>query len=326
MSTYSTHTIKYAVVVVLSILTSGLWLSQVAQAQIVVEQLPNKDVYGDFVVGPGKQELIMQPGETRRVNIKVSNRIGEDRRFLVGIEDFTGSTDPNQTVLLMGSERGPYSLRDYIFPEVFDVMIEHGTRAVIPVVVSIPEDAEPGGRFGSVLVSTETSEVEGEGGVTSGAALVSRIGVLFFVRVTGDVVEEGELTGFTTLDNRRVFTASPVSFALEYKNTGSVHVNPYGVIEIKNLLGDVVGVEELEPWFALPGSVRVRQVEWGRPLLLGRYTATAQINRGYQDIVDTREVVFWILPAKPILIVIGIILFILLLVRFIFSKVEIRLK
>lgn len=296
-------------------------------AEIAIEPLPNLEVYGDFVVGPGKEEIILRPGETRRAFIKVSNRLGEDRRFLIGVEDFTGSKDPEQSVILLGNERGPYSLRDYLFPEATDLIIEHGTRAVIPIIISIPEDAEPGGRYGSVLISTEApDDGQGGGGAVTGAAIVSRIGVLFFIRVMGDVVEDGSMTAFQTAGDKAFFTKTPISFELEYTNNGSVHLNPYGTVEIKNLLGDVVGYDELDPWFTLPDSVRKRQWEWGRPLMIGRYVAEANINRGYGDIVDTKHYVFWVLPVKPIAITLGVILLILFLFRFIFSKIEIKLK
>jgi len=82
------------------------------------------------------------------------------------------------------------------------------------------------------------------------------------------------------------------------ENTGSVHVNPYGELSITNMFGEEVGFIELEPWFVLPTSLRVREITWDREFLLGRYKVTAQINRGYDDIIDEVTVVFWVLPWK----------------------------
>jgi len=60
--------------------------------------------------------------------------------------------------------------------------------------------------------------------------------------------------------------------------------------------------------------------------LFGRYTITAEINRGYDNIVDTKEVVVWVIPVKTIAITfVGIFLFIYLL-RFIFGRFELRRK
>lgn len=79
-----------------------------------------------------------------------------------------------------------------------------------------------------------------------------------------------------------------------------MYVNPYGVIRIKNIVGQEVGEVQVEPWFAMPQSLRMREVVWDRPYLFGYYTAVASINRGYGDIVDTEVLSFWVIPWKII--------------------------
>jgi hypothetical protein len=64
------------------------------------------------------------------------------------------------------------------------------------------------------------------------------------------------------------------------------------------MFGEEVGYVELEPWFVLPGSLRVREFSWDREFLLGRYTVKAAINRGYDDLIDEVSVSFWVLPWK----------------------------
>jgi hypothetical protein len=66
------------------------------------------------------------------------------------------------------------------------------------------------------------------------------------------------------------------------------------------MFGEEVGFVELAPWFVLPQSLRLREVTWDREWLLGRYTATARINRGYDDVVDEMSVTFWVLPWKVV--------------------------
>ena len=88
-------------------------------------------------------------------------------------------------------------------------------------------------------------------------------------------------------------------------------MNPYGELSITNMFGEQVGFVELEPWFVLPTSLRTRDVAWEREFLLGRYTVTAKINRGYDDIVDEVTTTFWVLPWKIVLGVF-VILFILI--------------
>lgn len=291
-----------------------------------VEELGDKSVIGDFVVGPGKQEIFLEPGGTQVVEIKVTNRTGEIHTFEMKVEDFSGSRDLTSTVKLFGSERGPYSLRDYITVEQPRFTLGHAERARVLVTISIPPDAEPGGLYGSVLTQITSKTVEGATG-SAGAAIISRIGTLFFVRVPGEVTEDGSLEEFSIgPDDRKFLAGDPVNFHILFENNGSVHLNPYGLITIKNILGDTVGEREVEPWFVLPDSLRLREVEWSRPLLVGRYTATAQINRGYDDIIDESTISFWVLPWKLILLIVAILAVLILLIYFVMSRFEIRKK
>lgn len=289
------------------------------------EMLPNTEVLGDFVVGPGKAELEIPAGESRAIELFVTNRTGFTRDFSFAVEDIAGSTDASRSVALLGDDRGPYTLRDYIDVPTEPITLDHAERIRIPLTISVPADAEPGGRYGSVLVSVVTQEAEeGASGVAPRSAIVARIGALFFVTVPGDIVRDGELKDFGTIPNNGWFSEGPITFSLLFENRSSIHLNPYGEIRITNMLGEEVGFLTLDPWFALPQSLRLREMTWERELLMGRYVATAQINRGYDDIVDTKEIVFWVIPWKLIGVAFALLFVLILLIRLFFKKFEFR--
>lgn len=258
----------------------------------------NIDV-GDFVVGPGRTEIEVSPGETIIQEVSITNRISDDRAFMLEVEDITGSKDGSSAVSLMGQERGPYSIRDYIsFPN-DTLTLKLGERARVPVKVTIPPDAEPGGYYGSVLVSTIQNS-ESDSASAPRSPIIARVGSLFFVRVRGEAKTEGSTKSVTLLDDKWWYETGPINLGILYENTGSVHLNPYGEVSVVNMFGEQVGFVELEPWFVLPASLRIREMEWDREFLLGRYTVTARINRGYEDIVDEVTVSFWVLPWKVV--------------------------
>jgi hypothetical protein len=261
------------------------------------ERLEGDVDVGDFVVGPGRTEIVVSPGETIIQEISVTNRISNDRSFTLEVEDIVGSDDASVSVQLTGAERGPYSIRDYISFPATTFELGLGERARIPVTITIPADAEPGGYYGSVLVSTDRTAPLTEETV-SRSPVVARIGSLFFITVRGDTIVEGATKSIATIDNKWWYEKGPIDFAILYENTGAVHVNPYGELSIKNMLGEEVGFVELEPWFVLPKSLRSREITWDREFLLGRYTVTARINRGYDDIVDEVHTSFWVMPWK----------------------------
>lgn len=266
-----------------------------------IESFPgSSDVIGDFVVGPGKIELSLKPGETKKVELTATNRTGVDRIFKFSTEDTTGSADGSEAIILLGNDTGPYSLKDYLKIPKTGLLIKHGQRLRIPVEVSIPPNAEAGGLYGSVLVETVTLPVEPDANSAAVARspLITRIGTLFFVTVEGDIERSSELKDFTTNLNKKFFTSGPIAMNVVYENSGSIHVVPYGELEIFNYSGDSVGFVELDPWFVMPKSLRNREVTWDREFLIGKYTAVLRINRGYDNIVDEMSISFWVLPWK----------------------------
>ena len=291
-----------------------------------IEENPDMEVKGDFLLGPGKMELWLDPGESVTRTISITNRLGKEMTFRVEIEDFTGSRDPTETIRLLGEEKGPYSLRDYLKPEVKEFTLAHGQRIVLPVEISIPQDAEPGGRYGAVIIATtppKTEEGE-EKEPRPAVVIIARLANLFFVRVKGEVIEDGFLKEFKT--ERRFYEKGPIPFELLSENNGNVHLAPYGLIEIYNILGRKVDEIELDPWFAMPDSLRLRETKWNRDFLFGRYTALASVNRGYQDIIDQKSINFWVVPWKIILAGLVMLFLVIWFFRWIFSKFEIKRK
>ncbi|MFT5036704.1 MAG: hypothetical protein ACI9VM_000267 [Candidatus Azotimanducaceae bacterium] len=299
-----------------------------AVAPYKLEALIGDKILGDFVLSPGKVELEIAPGESKTVLLGVSNRMAEARIFNFDVEDVNGSKDINRSVLLLGDDTGPYTLKDYISIPHATFELDRNLRAVVPVTVSIPEDAEPGGRYGSVLVNTLTQQANTglESNTAPSPAIVSRIGALFFVTIPGEANESGGLQDFSTFNNQKWFQNGPIDFQMVYENSGSIHLNPYGELRIWNMLNEEVGFVELEPWFTLPQSLRLRDVSWDRELLYGRYTATLKLNRGYDDIVDEQTITFWVIPWKIVLGGLAVLFVLFFITRGFFRKFEFKRK
>ena len=305
-----------------AIAVSSLLMPFIASAYNI-ETISNLGNIKDFVVGPTKVEIEIGPGKTAISNIYVTNRLGRTATFEIELEDVKGSRNPEETVVLLGDDRGPYSLKDLLSVSERSFVLKNGERATIPVSIRIPRDAEPGGRYGSVVLSAlPEPAARGAGGVAGGSALVTRIGALFFVTVPGDVKKDGALTDFSVRGGS-FLTSGPVVFRMLFENNGSAYLNPYGEIRIRNMFGTDVGALKIDPWYSLPDSLRLREVTWGRELLLGRYTAHASINRGYDDIIDEKTIAFWVIPVKVIVLGFIAIIVIVLLVRWVLSNFKI---
>lgn len=279
---------------------------------------------GDFILEPGKTEIFLKPGETTVKNISITSRIEGVSHFSIGIEDFTGSHDASRAVVLLGDAEGPYSLRDYLKPEITEFSLELGEKITIPVEVSIPDDAEPGGVYGAVLIKSDPRD-SGDG--SGQAKVVSRLGSLFLVKIEGDAKEEGSVLDFRAKSPQRWFyERGPIYFEILFENTGSVHLVPYGDIQIYNTFGTLVDDLPINAYFALPDSLRFREVQWPQETLLGRYTAKLSMNPGYGDDNEIREISFWVLPWKVVLGSFVGLFFVIYLFYFIGSRFEFKRK
>jgi hypothetical protein len=277
----------------------------------VVEDL-HLATQGSIIVGPGKTEVLLSPGDTYNFEFAVTNVSGMTKVIKLTAEDANASADPTLGLEFLGTEKGPYSIKDFIIPEISEVTLLNGQRLRVPITISIPADAEPGGLYGALMAAAYN--IDQYGNVESGTAagqvnIVTRVASLLFVRVKGDALTSGFLKNFYSDEN--FYEAGPVNFKILSENTGNIHLNPYGLIQVKDMLGRLVDSREVDPWFVMPKSDRVRSIAWNSNFLIGRYTATLSLNRGYQDIVDSMSYSFWVIPWKIIaIVVIGLILII----------------
>jgi hypothetical protein len=152
----------------------------------------------DFVVEPGKTEVFLNPGDNMVKNIVITNRINKTVRFKLSTEDFIGTDDPKQPVTLLGDEHSPYSLKDFIVPEIKEFSLELGEKIIIPVTVSVPLDAEPRGYYGALIVSNDPDNQEdiNPKDVEGKTKIISRIGSLFLLKIIGEGKEEGKVENY----------------------------------------------------------------------------------------------------------------------------------
>jgi hypothetical protein len=282
--------------------TAALALSASAASAITIQD-SGAALVGDFVLEPAKVEVFLDPGETVSRAVSVINRTTDDVDYVIELEDFVGTGDGTSAVKFLGDDESPYSFRSGIRPEVRSFTLAPGERATVPVDIVVPEDAAPGGYYTSLIVSNKPSDAPSD---SSGTKIVSRVAQLIFVRVNGDVVEEGLLRDFRLTPPGFFRSHGPYTFEVLYENQGSVHLAPYGLITVYNMFGQVVAQVPVDAYYAMPKSLRYRQVTWDKPALFGFYRAELELNGGLRDEeqVESRSVSMVVVPWLPLTILI----------------------
>jgi len=283
----------------------------------------------DFVVEPGKTEVLLDPGESIVKNIIVTNRINRTVRFRLSTEDFIGTDDPKQPVILLGDNYSPYSLKDLIVPEITEFSLEFGERIVIPVTITIPVNVEPRGYYGALIISNDPDKLEGNNTteVEGRTRIISRIGSLFLLKINGQGLSNGNIENFKLIGPEKTFySEKPDGFEIAFKNTGNVHLVPYGTITIKNMFGKVIQTLPVDAYFVLPDSTRYREIIWTKGFSIGRYSASLTLNKGYDGEIETVKLAFWVLPWKIMILGFISLVFIIAFIYYFFSRFELRKK
>jgi len=230
----------------------------------------------DFKLSPAKIEIIMGAEEESLRFLTLTNQTSEPTQATVIFENFPPNADS-------------YSLVPYLSSPTQIFNLASGESIQVPILIKLPANPPVGSFHGAVIFSFASENPES----TSNLKAVSRLGALFFVRLTGvEAQASGILNKFGLLNGHVIKTDQPPIFYLNYTNSGNVYLNPYGMISLTNRLTGVTLIQTVDPWFVLPESSRTREVTFAEILPGGWYRANLALNRGYADNIDERAISF----------------------------------
>jgi len=243
-------------------------------------------------ISPLNFELTANPGDSVANKIKVTNPSNVTLRVQMTVEDFAVAGETGQ-VIVEPAETETYSLAKWVtvVPESFT--LAPGERRVVDFIIKVPQNAEPGGHYGSILATLSGSA--GDSGF-AGVGVSQKVGSLVLLSVSGDATESLAIVEFIVPD---FLEFGPVPFVLRFENTGSVHVRPRGLIAITNWRDKKVADVEFPQKNVLPGSKRKVETSWDVKWLFGKYTATVVGSYGTSNTPLSPWVVsFWVFPWK----------------------------
>jgi len=259
------------------------------------------------VLEGGKKELHLNPGQSEMTSVTVINRSGQPLKFSVAVEDFTAESGANLEFL--GTQKGQYSLKDFLHPEVMSFSLLHGERMELPVEVKVPVDAPPGGLYGAVLISVAAPAQADPQDSAGQVKPVSRLASLYFVRVSGPVEEVGELTMLKT--EKKLNNSAPVKVSFSFKNTGNIYLNPSGEITLLDFLGRTEEKIAIPAYFVMPGTTRTQTLEFIQPKF-GWYRVKLSLNPGYGQSYIENRTSFWVMPSWIFTILIATIVIVII--------------
>lgn len=258
--------------------TALFYIIPLGVSALEISRFSDVPVKNDIVLSPAKVEISLDAGVQSVQYLNILNRMGQDAVFGVEVEDFAASEDPSEVVALDKTVSGlESSLKKYITIDRSQFTLSHGEEARIPVTISLPKKIPSGGLYAAVLISGAPLK-----NASGSARVVTRLGSMFFVKVNGSVKQSGLFMDASF---------SSGQFKVFFKNDGDIYLDPYGIIDIYDRSQNLVHTIKLDPWFVMPRSIRLRAVEL-KDLSAGSYTAKISVNRGYDNIVDVKDLDF----------------------------------
>lgn len=257
-------------------------------------------------VSPLNFEFSANPGETIENKIKVSNPTQKTVSVKMEVEDFTAMGEEGE-VKVEEQHDHTYSLKKWVTVNPLEFTLTPGDSRVVSFKIVVPQNAEPGGKYGSIL-ATVTGIVSPTG---TGASIQPKVGALVLLSVSGKIVEKLDIKEFSA---PKLSEKGPIKFALRFENKGTVHLRPRGIVTITDIFGKKLADLEIPQKNVLPGAVRKVEVQWNKKWLFGRYQATFVGNYGSQNTPISATLTFWVIPWKISLVVIVVLILILAII------------
>lgn len=278
-----------------------------------------------FSVSPVVVDLEVAPGQAGQGKIDLVNDGDAKRTYFVSVQKFVAKGEEGQQEFL--PETDTTGIASWISPQARSITLEAGERGTFTYAVSVPQNAEPGGHYAALFFSDRPGS-----GQDSSVGVGAKVGVLFLLRVPGNITESANVESFRSTADR--LSHLPAHFELRIRNLGNVHLHPEGSVIIRNMFGSEVAKIQANPRQAavLPNSIRRLDPAWAntfeevppgalselrnewRNFGIGRYTAEVHATYGGQRGELTAQTTFWVIPWQLLLtIVVGILLLSVLL-------------
>lgn len=242
-------------------------------------------------------------GSSQTGVITVTNPSDVALSLQVETENFTGGDGGTVEYAPDGAK---YGLLSWLNVDKSPFTLGPGQKKEVPFTITVPENAEVGGHYGTVLF-----RASGAGDANGGSAIgvSGRIGSIILVSVPGDAKKSGKLVDVSAPG---FIQYGPLSLNATYKNTGSVHYVTKGTATFTGIFGRrEIPFEEKT---ILPDVQRETSAKLDKTWLIGPVFMKATLQAG-DGTTQTMSATSFAFPVIPGVVTLAVILAIAFLVR-----------
>ena len=199
-----------------------------------------------FRVSPVRDELTVSKGESASRKVNVMNLSQSKVTADVIINDFDPSNDESGQPRILMNPNATTQGNSFksIASTVKTITLEARESKTITIYINVPKNANSGGYYGALRFA-DTNQANSKTNV----ALAASVGTLYLVTVPGNLKESMMLVEFSAAKNgskgRFFINSGKMSIITRLKNTGNIHVKPFGTVQITERSGKVIESFEL---------------------------------------------------------------------------------
>jgi hypothetical protein len=310
--------------------------------------------YRGLVIDEFKFEIKdAKPGETYTRSFNVTHDFIErekDITLYLKSLDFTSDGVSGTPKFLPNNFLAPEaSLSTWITYDRDSVFLgDYGQKETITFTITVPQNAEPGGKYAAVLLSdTEGNTVIDMDDETQKLGLNKELGPLVLLTVEGEVKQDVRANSLYTTNidgkSRKFYFNPPINIITEVFNDGNIHTIPRGVFYIfkgKDFQNNIAKFDmNPKQGYILPGTTRSFSATWDESFIsfykeadengeiktktkynwdqlsklrVGKYNVKLLYNTQSQDgTVQTMEMFtsFWLIPWQLIVLAVVTIIY-----------------
>ena len=270
-------------------LSFGVLVFLLVQAHLAVQAASAPSL----AVFPDKFEWSLSRGQTRDGEIRVVNTSDFALPIRFNMVRWDAEDEIGGMNFIETGEDPSFDITRWVDIKESNIILESGEARDIAFTISVPANAEPGGKYGAVFVEPVVPEIYFEGGETR---ILPRIAILFLLDIPVANLEEqtsqpltvaefsvegrssllseiasrfaslfyapGTVFAATPAVSVDMLSAAPSGFILRVRNDGITHIRPSGTVSVFNAFDVKIAAASLAPTTILPHKVRQFPVEF----------------------------------------------------------------
>lgn len=260
-----------------------------------------------LVVSPPRIDVEGKPGDVLQKTVKVTNNSSTQTLTITSLViDYIVQDDQGTPIKVTESASGRFLASPWFTLDNTQYTLAPKETISIIVLITIPEDALPGGHYAGIFF--EPSPVKGASETVSYTA--PQVGSLFGITVEGDIQYDALIKEFSTSAN--LFEFGPIDFSAVVENQSDTHIRPLSSIKIKDMFGRQLSEITLDQLNIFPFASRTLTGTWDAIWGFGRYQAELTVSYG-PGLVATRNHSFWIMPYRLVAAIVVLLLVMIVL-------------